>query len=48
MILIVDTATDNLFVRFYDEVNKKLVFEKEMISHNNHSENLLTRSEERR
>lgn len=46
MILIVDTATDNLFVRFYDEINKKLVFEKEMISHNNHSENLLTTIEE--
>lgn len=46
-VLILDTATDFLFVRFYDDKNEKKVFyAKDMISHNNHSENLLKVIEE--
>lgn len=45
-VLIFDTSTDYLYVRFYDDEAKNMLFAKEMISHNNHSENLLTTIEE--
>lgn len=46
-VLILDTATDYLFVRFYDDQEESKVFyAKDMISHNNHSENLLKVIEE--
>ena len=45
-ILIIDTATENLYVRFYNEVENKTFFSKEMSTHNNHSENLLPVIEE--
>lgn len=40
-ILIIDSSTEYLTCRFYDDQRKQLEFEKTMISHNNHSENLL-------
>lgn len=45
-ILMIDTATENLYVRFFDDVDRKVFFSKEMMTHNNHSENLLTVIEE--
>mgnify|MGYP003291424070 CR=1 FL=1 len=45
-ILMIDTATENLYVRFFDDVDGKVFFSKEMMTHNNHSENLLTVIEE--
>lgn len=46
-VLILDTATDFLFVRFYDDQkDNKVFYAKDMISHNNHSENLLKVIEE--
>lgn len=45
-VLIFDTSTDYLYVRFYDDEKKITFYEKEMISHNNHSENLLSTIEE--
>ena len=45
-VLIFDTSTDYLYVRFYDDETKSILFTKEMISHNNHSENLLATIEE--
>ena len=45
-ILTIDTATENLYVRFFDDIEKKTFFSKEMMTHNNHSENLLTVIEE--
>lgn len=45
-ILMIDTATENLYVRFFDDIEKKTFFSKEMMTHNNHSENLLTVIEE--
>lgn len=45
-VLIIDSSTEYLTCRFYDESIDKLYFEKTMISHNNHSENLLPSIEE--
>ena len=45
-VLMIDTATENLYVRFFDDVDNKAFFAKEMMTHNNHSENLLTVIEE--
>jgi len=45
-ILMLDTATDNLYVRFFNDEENKTFFSKEMITHNNHSENLLVVIEE--
>lgn len=45
-ILMIDTATENLYVRFFNDVDRKVFFSKEMMTHNNHSENLLTVIEE--
>ena len=45
-ILMIDSSTTYLYVSFYDDEQNKVLFAKEMISHNNHSENLLTVIEE--
>ena len=39
--LLIDTSTKYLFVIFYDETKKERLFFKQMISHNNHSENII-------
>lgn len=39
--LLIDTSTSYLFVSFYDEEKDKRLFIKKMISHNNHSENII-------
>ena len=39
--LLIDTSTSYLFVSFYDEDKKQRLFFKNMISHNNHSENII-------
>lgn len=39
--LLIDTSTNFLFVSFYDEEKKERLFYKKMISHNNHSENII-------
>ena len=45
-ILLIDTSTTYLFVVFYDEDSKSRLFFKQMISHNNHSENIINVIEE--
>ena len=44
--LLIDTSTSFLFVSFYDETKKERIFYKQMISHNNHSENIINVIEE--
>lgn len=44
--LLIDTSTSFLFVSFYDEEKKERLFFKQMISHNNHSENIINVIEE--
>ena len=44
--LLIDTSTTYLFVVFYDEELKSRLFYKQMISHNNHSENIINVIEE--
>ena len=39
--LLIDTSTTYLFVSFFNEDTKERLFYKKMISHNNHSENLI-------
>ena len=39
--LLIDTSTSYLFVSFYDEEKKERLYYKNMISHNNHSENII-------
>ena len=39
--LLIDTSTNFLFVSFFDEEKKERLFYKKMISHNNHSENII-------
>lgn len=39
--LMIDSSTTYLYVSFYDNEKEKILFKKEKISHNNHSENLL-------
>ena len=45
-IIILDTSTNFLYVSFYDNVIDKVLFQKIMITHNNHSENLIPSIEE--
>lgn len=45
-ILLIDTSTTYLYVNFYDETNNKTLFSKSMVTHNNHSENLIPTIEE--
>ena len=44
--LLIDTSTSFLFVSFYDETKKERIFYKQMVSHNNHSENIINVIEE--
>lgn len=44
--LILDTSTDRLFVMFYEEKTKEIIYAKQVLGHNNHSENLLCVIEE--
>lgn len=44
--LLIDTSTSFLFISFYDETKKERIFFKQMISHNNHSENIINVIEE--
>ena len=44
--LLIDTSTTYLFVSFFDEDKKIKLFYKQMISHNNHSENIINVIEE--
>ena len=44
--LLIDTSTSYLFVSFYDEDKKERLYYKNMISHNNHSENIINVIEE--
>lgn len=45
-VLLIDTSTSYLYISFYDEENKKELYFKNMISHNNHSENIINVIEE--
>ena len=45
-ILLIDTSTTYLYVNFFDETNNKTLFSKSMVTHNNHSENLIPTIEE--
>lgn len=45
-ILMIDSSTTFLYVSFYDSETNQVLFKKEKISHNNHSENLLSVIEE--
>lgn len=40
--LLIDTSTTFLFVSFYDEEKKERLFYKQMVSHNQHSENIIS------
>ena len=40
-ILLIDTSTTYLYVNFYDTDKKETIFSKSMVTHNNHSENLI-------
>ncbi len=44
--LLIDTSTSFLFISFYDETKKERLFYKQMVSHNNHSENIINVIEE--
>lgn len=44
--LLIDTSTSYLFVSFYDEDRRTRLYYKNMISHNNHSENIINVIEE--
>lgn len=44
--LLIDTSTSYLFISFFDEDTKQRIFYKHMISHNNHSENIINVIEE--
>ena len=44
--LLIDTSTTFLFVSFYDEEKKERLFYKQMVSHNQHSENIISVVEE--
>lgn len=45
-VLLIDTSTSYLYISFYDEDNKQVLYFKNMISHNNHSENIINVIEE--
>lgn len=40
-VLLIDTSSNYLYVSFYDELKNERIYYKEMISHNNHSENII-------
>lgn len=40
-VLLIDTSSDYLYVSFYDEALKQRFYYKNIISHNNHSENII-------
>ena len=44
--LLIDTSTTFLYVSFYDEEKKERLFYKQMVSHNQHSENIISVVEE--
>lgn len=40
-VLLIDTSSDYLYVSFYDEEKEQRIYYKNIISHNNHSENII-------
>ncbi len=44
--ILIDTSTNNLFVSFYDDTNKERIYFSNILSHNNHSENIINVIEE--